>query len=196
MNSCHTYHHTMLMSSVYICVPVYTRVSVRPSCFLARWGHDSCHLAARAFQSKLSAEDWESKAFTIIFCLFLWIKTAFLWKESIKPRLNSNEYHIHKGWRSLSRNTFPFPCGKPKFGTRFDAIRFQLRYCGAGELVVQMTCDCQNVVRHNERKLNHLSAFHFFIYTLQLWTFKIPSNKYTPVNMCFMTCATCIPDTS
>ena len=57
-NSCHTYH-----AYVYICLCpcLYACVGCppcgHPSCFLAlRWGHDSCHLAARAVQSKLSAQ--------------------------------------------------------------------------------------------------------------------------------------------
>lgn len=186
-NSCHTYH-----AYVYICLYLSMSLSIRVCRLSAMWPPFlflGAALRARLLppcskggpiETLRTTETENQRLLRIIFC-----------------------YHIHKNqWTTrvdalLSRNTFPFPYGKPKFGTRFDGIRFQLRYCGAGELVVQMTCDCQNVVRHNERKLNRLSAFHFFIYTSQLWTFKIPSNKYAPVNMCFMTSyATYIPDTS
>lgn len=105
--------------------------------------------------------------------------------------------------------TLSRPVCQPKLWNKIRRkFGFQLRYCGAGELVVQMTCDCQSVVRYNERKSNHLSAFHFFIPYNFDFQDSFEQTKYTPVKMCslgtqFLLCfvtsyeyATCIPDTS
>ena len=133
-NSCHTYH-----AYVYICLYLSMSLSIRVCRLSAMWPPFlflGAALRARLLppcskggpiETLRTTETENQRLLRIIFC-----------------------YHIHKNqWCTrvdalLSRNTFPFPYGKPKFGTRFDGIRFQLRYCGAGELVVQMTCDCQN----------------------------------------------------